>query len=72
MLYEQSKVIDLKSGDPAKIKTEHGSVSAKFVVLACNGYLGRLNSRVAARVMPINNFIIATEPMSEEAQEALN
>ena len=71
MLYEQSKVIDLKSGDPAQIKTEHGSVSAKFVVLACNGYLGRLNSRVAARVMPINNFIIATEPMSEEAQEAL-
>ncbi|MDA9278882.1 FAD-binding oxidoreductase [Amylibacter sp.] len=71
MLYEQSKVIDLKPGDPAKIKTEHGSVSAKFVVLACNGYLGRLNSRVAARVMPINNFIIATEPMSEEAQEAL-
>lgn len=71
MIYEQSKVIDLKSGDPARIKTEHGSVSAKFVVLACNGYLGRLSSRVAARVMPINNFIIATEPMSEEAQEEL-
>lgn len=70
-IYEQSKVINVQKGDPAKIKTKHGSVSAKFVVLACNGYLGRLNSRVAARVMPINNFIIATEPMSEDAQEAL-
>jgi gamma-glutamylputrescine oxidase len=71
MIYEQSKVIDLQSGDPALVKTEGGLVRAKFVVLACNGYLGRLNHRVAARVMPINNFIIATEPMSESAQEAL-
>ena len=70
-IYEQSKVINVKSGDTAKIKTQNGSISAKFVVLACNGYLGHLNSRVAARVMPINNFIIATEPMSEDAQEAL-
>jgi gamma-glutamylputrescine oxidase len=70
-IYEQSKVINVKSGDTAKIKTQNGSISAKFVVLACNGYLGCLNSRVAARVMPINNFIIATEPMSEDAQEAL-
>ena len=70
-IYEQSKVINVKSGDTAKIKTQNGSISAKFVVLACNGYLGRLNSRVAARVMPINNFIIATESMSEDAQEAL-
>ena len=71
MIYEQSKVIDVQSGDPALVKTEGGLVHAKFVVLACNGYLGRLNHRVAARVMPINNFIIATEPMSESAQEAL-
>ncbi|MDG2401507.1 MAG: FAD-binding oxidoreductase, partial [Amylibacter sp.] len=70
-IYEQSKVINVKSGDTAKIKTQNGSISAKFVVLACNGYLGHLNSRVAARVMPINNFIIATEPMNEDAQEAL-
>ena len=70
-IYEQSKVIDVQLGDPAVIKTESGSVRAKFVVLACNGYLGNLNSRVAARVMPINNFIIATEPMSKNAQEAL-
>jgi gamma-glutamylputrescine oxidase len=70
-IYEQSKVLDVQSGDPAVVKTDGGTVNAKFVVLACNGYLGRLNSRVAARVMPINNFIIATEPMSADTQEAL-
>ena len=70
-IYEQSKVLDIAEGDPAVVKTDMGSVRAKFVVLACNGYLGRLNKRVAARVMPINNFILATEPMTADAQEAL-
>ena len=65
MIYEQSKVIDLQSGDPALVKTEGGLVRAKFVVLACNGYLGRLNHRVAARVMPINNFLVATAPLED-------
>ncbi|MBX2882835.1 MAG: FAD-binding oxidoreductase [Granulosicoccus sp.] len=39
------------------------TITAGQVVLACNGYLGDLNNDVARRVMPINNFIIATEPL---------
>lgn len=70
-IYENSKVQDVTYGDPAMVKTGGGTVTAKFVVLACNGYLGGLNKRVAARVMPINNFIVATEPMSADEQEAL-
>ena len=31
------------------------------MLLACNGYLGDLDGAVARRVMPINNYIIATE-----------
>ncbi|MGB7319775.1 MAG: FAD-binding oxidoreductase, partial [Albidovulum sp.] len=34
-------------------------------------YLGNLNGRVASRVMPINNFIAATEPMTAQQQESL-
>ena len=33
------------------------------MILAGNGYLGGLDGGVAARVMPINNFIVATEPL---------
>ena len=33
------------------------------MIVACNGYLGGLVPAVAARVMPINNFIVATEPL---------
>jgi gamma-glutamylputrescine oxidase len=40
-------------------------------VLGCNGYLGALDGRVAARVMPINNFVAATEPLGEEAAKVL-
>jgi gamma-glutamylputrescine oxidase len=46
-------------------------VQADWVVLGCNGYLGRLAPSVAARVMPINNFVAATEPLEPQAQEAL-
>jgi gamma-glutamylputrescine oxidase len=41
------------------------------VILACNGYLGGLNRRVAARVMPINNFIAATEPLGDRIKDVL-
>jgi gamma-glutamylputrescine oxidase len=42
------------------------------VVLACNGYLGRLEPRVAGRIMPLNNFMLATEPLSEVQRRQLN
>lgn len=35
------------------------------MVLACNGYLGALDEQVSRHVMPINNFIVATEPLGE-------
>lgn len=68
-IFEQSKVTELVEGDPAQIKTSDASVTARFVVLGCNGYLGNLHTRVAERVMPINNYIIATEPMTPDQQE---
>jgi len=41
-------------------------------VLACNGYLGGLEPRIAGKAMPINNFMLATEPFSEAAARAIN
>ncbi|WJY23280.1 FAD-binding oxidoreductase [Fontisubflavum oceani] len=52
---------------PGLVTTDKGRVIADQVVLACNGYLGRLQGQTAARVMPINNFIVATEPLPEGA-----
>lgn len=39
------------------------SVSAEIVILAGNGYLHGIDAETEARVMPIDNFILATEPI---------
>ncbi|WP_102107656.1 NAD(P)/FAD-dependent oxidoreductase [Oceaniglobus roseus] len=53
------------------VKTDAGEVRADHVVLACNGYLGTIEQDVAARVMPINNYIVATEPLGDRFPEIL-
>ncbi len=45
--------------------TEHGQITAGHVILACNGYLDGLAPAVARLSMPLNNFLIATEPLGE-------
>jgi gamma-glutamylputrescine oxidase len=70
-IHERARVHHIKDGAPATIRTDAGHVIADHVVLACNGYLSSLNRQVAARVMPINNFIIATEPLGARAAEVL-
>ncbi|NQV86789.1 MAG: FAD-binding oxidoreductase [Woeseiaceae bacterium] len=70
-IYEGSRVRTYSRTDPAKVETATGSVTAPFVVLACNGYLGKLEPRVAGKIMPINNFMIATEPLGAARSRAL-
>ncbi|KRS16287.1 NAD(P)/FAD-dependent oxidoreductase [Roseovarius indicus] len=70
-IFERTEVQSITEGTPAKIATDKGTVTADHVVLACNGYLGGLNGKVAARVMPINNFIAATEPLGDDAARVL-
>jgi gamma-glutamylputrescine oxidase len=53
------------------VRTGKGEVIARHVVLGCDGYLGNLEPRIASRIMPINNFIVATEPLGEERARSL-
>jgi gamma-glutamylputrescine oxidase len=62
-IHEGARVTRIEEGDPARVWTALGHVKAAHVVVACNGYLGRLVPKLAARIMPINNFIVATEPL---------
>ena len=70
-IFHNSRVTRIEKGDPVRIETEKGSVKARYLVLACNGYIGDLDTSVARRVMPINNFVIATEPLGEERAKSL-
>lgn len=72
-MYERSRVLKYSRADPAIVETAQGSIKASFVVLACNAYLGDLEPRMAGKMMPINNFMIATEPLGEaRAKELIN
>ncbi|EPX75920.1 NAD(P)/FAD-dependent oxidoreductase [Salipiger mucosus] len=70
-LFERSLVLEVSEGAPCTLQCEAGRVTAAHVILAGNGYLGGLAPRVAHRVMPINNFIAATEPLGPRAAEVL-
>ncbi|MEX3315985.1 NAD(P)/FAD-dependent oxidoreductase [Sulfitobacter sp. PS-8MA] len=70
-LFENSPAQKIVDGQKPIVQCPTGSVTAGHVVLACNGYLGTLNGEVAGKVMPINNFIAATEPLGERVKEVL-
>lgn len=70
-LHEGSEVHAITPGKRVRVATDAGHVEADHLILACNGYLGGLDRQVAARVMPINNFIVATEPLGAGAARVL-
>lgn len=67
-IFEMSRVKHFESG---KVSTNEADISAEKIILATNGYLGNLDGHVADRVMPINNFIVATEPLSDDMCKSL-
>lgn len=71
-LHEQSRALDYVEGSRGvRVRTAAGEVRARYLLLACNGHLGDLEPRIAGRIMPINNYMVATEPLGEVLAEQL-
>lgn len=70
-LFEESRVTALEQGQKPTLRTANGVVRARYMVLACNGYLGGLAPKIAGHIMPINNYVLATEPLGEAGAKAL-
>ena len=70
-LHEGSRVLSYTEGEKISVRTDRGEVRARFLVVACNGYLEKLEPRTAGHIMPINNYMLATEPLSEEMARRL-
>ncbi len=62
-IYEESPVTEISYKNPATIKSNTGKILADYVVIACNGYQGSLNKKLAARILPIDNFQATTSPL---------
>jgi gamma-glutamylputrescine oxidase len=71
-IFEQTEALQITQGTKPQVLTTSGTVTCNHLILAGNGYLGHLAPRYSARVMPINNFILASEPLGDRARAFLS
>jgi gamma-glutamylputrescine oxidase len=75
-IFERSEVqgytCGTRPGEPVRVRTSAGEVEADYLVVACNGYLGRLERGIESFQMPINNFMLATAPLGEARARRIN
>jgi len=65
-IFEHSPARDIRHGKQAQVTTDHGHVTADYVLLAGNAYLGAdVAPELAGQLMPVGNYIVATEPLTE-------
>jgi gamma-glutamylputrescine oxidase len=72
MIFEESEVIDYQGQEKKVVYTKKGQVNTSTIVLACNAYLEKLEKKIAGKIMPINNFMLATEPLDEDEARYIN
>src|SRR5688572_9901213 len=70
-IFENSAVTGLHIAEPATVKTERGSVRARFVALCCNAYGEPLIAALRSRIMPVGTYIVATESLGQDRIEQL-
>jgi len=71
--HEHSRVRHVeRDGVHWRVKTAGGEVKAQTVVLACGGYLAKLEREVDRAILPIATYVMATEPLGERLQECLH
>ena len=70
-IFENSSVTEIEQGNTVKVKLASGEVIADNVVVATNGYSFGLNQDLEKHVLPINNFIVATEPLDSNLVESM-
>ena len=70
-IHEDSRVIALDTGAAPWAQTATGKVTAKFMVIGGNAYLGKTVKPLYGRIMPVTSYIITTEPLGEARAKSL-
>jgi gamma-glutamylputrescine oxidase len=70
-LHEHSRVTKIEHGPTAKVRTERGSVRAKFVALCANVGHEELSRRLARKNIGVGSYVVATKPLGPERARAL-
>jgi gamma-glutamylputrescine oxidase len=70
-IFEASPATRIEPGDPVRVVTPRGKVTARYVVLTRGGYVGGLRVGTNWRVMPVGTYVVATEPLGQARVTAL-
>ena len=65
-VFERSPVKRIERGDPLRMVTPGGTITARYAVLTRGGYVAGLHVPANWRVMPVGTYVVATEPLGEE------
>lgn len=71
VIHEHSQVTRIERGSKPTVHTAQGQVKARFVIVACNAYIGDLEPQLVAKSMPCGTQVVATEPLGALADEIL-
>ncbi|WP_456267605.1 FAD-binding oxidoreductase [Kushneria sp. AK178] len=66
VIFEHSRVTDVTRGTPVRVATERGYIDVDHLLVAGNAYLGGLLPAIERKIMPVVNYIIATEALTEQ------
>jgi gamma-glutamylputrescine oxidase len=70
-IFEGSRAVSITEDEKVVVRTISGSVTASNVFLACDAETGDLAPKAGRYTMPVLNYIIATEPLSDDRVRAL-
>jgi glycine/D-amino acid oxidase-like deaminating enzyme len=71
-LHEKAGVEEIRRTNSGfVVKTARGTMQAKEVLIATNGYTGSLTPQLRRRVFPLGSYIIVTEPMDESLADQI-
>jgi len=72
LIFENSQVlsIDMATTKPC-VRTENGQITADYLLICGNAYLGELLPEISGRMMPVSSQVLATEPLGEQIMAEL-
>lgn len=63
-VHEGSRVTSIEASAGVLARTPRGAVRARYGVLACDALIDGLEPRIGNRIMPVANYLVATEPLA--------
>lgn len=65
-IFEGTRALDFKHGEPVRVRTARGEVRCRYLVLCGNVYLGDTAPELKSKIMAVTTYIVATQQLGKE------